>query len=90
MLEEAEGSLSPVAVKEPHFKVFEEFRGASYAGRYELLCDRLVKESLYNASCLLLSSRDGGRRGLYTEPVPELGFERFVKPLMGHVSAYLR
>jgi hypothetical protein len=90
MLEEAEGSLSPVAVKEPHFKVFEEFRGASYARRYELLCDRLVKENLYNASCLILSSHEGGPRGKYTEPLPELGFERFVKPLVAHVSAYAR
>jgi hypothetical protein len=90
MLEETEGSLSPVAVKEPHFKVFEEFRGASYARRYELLCDRLVKESLYNASCLLLSSAESGTRGEYTEPVPELGFERFIKPLVAHVSAYTR
>ncbi len=89
MLEATEGSLRPVEVKEPHFKVFEEFRGASYARRYELLCDRLVKESLYNSSCLLLSSRDGGPRGKYSEPLPEIGFERFVRPLLAHVSAYM-
>lgn len=89
LLEEAEGSLSPVEVREPHFKVFEEFRGASYARRYELLCDRLVKESLYNSSCLLLSNRKTGVRGKYVEPLAELGFERFVKPLVAHVSAYV-
>ncbi len=33
LLEEAPGSTSPVAVAEPHYKVFEEFRGASYAKR---------------------------------------------------------
>jgi len=90
LLEKADGSMSPVTVKEPHFKVFEEFRDASYARRYELLCDRLVKESLYNASCLLLSARDDGKRGEYVEPVPELGFEMFVKPLLAHVAAYTR
>jgi hypothetical protein len=90
LLEKADGSTSPVAVKEPHFKVFEEFRNASYARRYELLCDRLVKENLYNASCLLMSTRAGGGRGEYVEPVPELGFEMFVKPLVAHVIAYTR
>jgi len=90
MLEETDDSLAPVAVREPHFEVFPEFRGASYARRYELLCDRLVKESLYTASCLLLSTRESGQRGEYREPVPELGFERFVKPLVAHVAVYTR
>ena len=36
LLEKAPGSTSPVAVDEPHFPVFSEFRGASYAKRYEL------------------------------------------------------
>lgn len=89
MLEQAEGSMNPVAVREPHFKVFEEFRGASYARRYELFCDRLVKESLYNASCLLLSGREVGLRGEYSEPAVELGFARFVRPLLAHVSAHI-
>lgn len=35
ILEETDQSLRPVGVCEPHFKVFEEFRGASYAKRYE-------------------------------------------------------
>ncbi len=89
MLEEAERSLAPVRVKEPHSKVFEEFRRASYARRYELLCDRLVKERLYDAACLILSSREGGRRGEYREPRAELAFERFVKPLVANVGAHL-
>ena len=36
MLEECEASKRPVTVHEPHFKVFPEFRGASYLRRYEL------------------------------------------------------
>lgn len=89
LLEETEGSVSPVRVSEPHFKVFEPFRGASYAGRYELLCDRLVKERLYNSACLILSSREGGRSGAYREPNAALSFERFVTPLIAHVGANL-
>jgi hypothetical protein len=36
LLEEAPRSVTPVAVSEPHFPVFAEFRDASYAKRYEL------------------------------------------------------
>ncbi|MBZ0109802.1 MAG: PaeR7I family type II restriction endonuclease, partial [Candidatus Scalindua rubra] len=38
MLEDCEASTRPVRVKEPHFKVFPEFEGASYMKRYELFC----------------------------------------------------
>ncbi len=44
-----------VSVLEPHFSVFPDFKGASYARRYELLCERLVRERLYNAAALLLT-----------------------------------
>jgi hypothetical protein len=36
LLEDAPKSQSPVKVVEPHFNVLEEFKGASYARRYEL------------------------------------------------------
>ena len=60
LLEEAPRSTSPVGVSEPHFKVFEEFRDASYAKRYELFCQRLVRERLYDAACFLLSDTISG------------------------------
>lgn len=53
LLEEAPRSISPVEVTEPHFSVREEFRGASYAKRYELFCQKLVRERLYDAACFL-------------------------------------
>lgn len=52
LLEESEGSTSPVNVREPHFQVFPEFHDSSYADRYELLCKRLVREELYDATGL--------------------------------------
>ncbi len=47
LLEETPRSMSPVAVREPHFKVFDEFREASYAKRYEILLTKLIRERLY-------------------------------------------
>lgn len=90
LLEEAPKSTSPVAVSEPHFKVFEEFRGASYAKRYELFCLKLVRERLYDSTCFLLSDKVGGSKGLFKEPAPELSFENFVASLMGRAIAYSR
>lgn len=38
LVEDAPQSRSPVRDSSPHFPVFEEFKGASYLKRYELLC----------------------------------------------------
>jgi hypothetical protein len=88
LLEEAPKSTRSVAVSEPHFKVFEEFRGASYAKRYELFCLKLVRERLYDSSCFLLSDKVGGPKGLFKEPAPELSFGNFVASLTGRAIAY--
>ena len=90
LLEETTRSMSPVAVREPHFKVFDEFRDASYAKRYEILMTRLIRERLYDATCLLLSDREQGQTGNYREPNVELGFLPFVASLLGRAIAYAK
>ncbi|MBN1310282.1 MAG: PaeR7I family type II restriction endonuclease [Anaerolineae bacterium] len=90
LLEDAPKSRSAVRVKEKHFKVFEEFRGASYIKRYELFCERLVRERLYDATCLLLTDKDGGPGGDYLEPNPELDFRTFATSLTAHVMAFVK
>jgi hypothetical protein len=55
LLEDSPGSTKAVGNKEPHFHVFPEFKGASYAKRYEILLTKLVRERLYDSACLLLS-----------------------------------
>ena len=78
LIEEAPRSTSPVRAREPHFKVFPEFKEASYARRYEVLLTKLVRERLYDAACFLMSDVSSGARGAYREPSPELSFENFV------------
>lgn len=92
LLEEEQKSTRPIGVSEPHFKVFDEFRGASYAKRYELLCQKLVRERLYDSACFLLSDRDDGLRGSFREPSPELNFRKFIISLLGRtvINANLR
>jgi hypothetical protein len=90
LLEEAPGSITPVGVAEPHFPVFQEYRDASYARRYELFCQKLVRERLYDAACFLLSDSRGGSKGLYREPLPELSFAHFVGSLTGRAVGYAK
>lgn len=87
LLEEAPGSLSPVRAREPHFKVFPEFKDASYAKRYEILLTKLVRERLYDSACFLMSNATDGLKGRYKEPTPELGFQNFVESLMARAIA---
>lgn len=91
LLEDTEKSTRPVNVLQPHFAVLPEFQsGLSYAGRYEIFCQKLVREQLYDAACLLLSPRNAGNRARYVEPSAELSFERFATLLSAHASAFAR
>jgi len=87
LLEEAPGSMSPVKAREPHYKVFPEFRDASYGKRYEILLTKLVRERLYDSACFLLSNAKGGVKGDYREPAPELTFEKFIASLLARATA---
>lgn len=89
LLEETSKSTGPVGVREPHFPVFAEFRDASYAKRYELLCLRLVRERLYDAACFITSPQISGESGVYHEPCAETSFARFASSLTGHIATYL-
>ncbi len=57
LLEECDASQRSVRCDEPNFPVFAEFKSASYARRYQILCERLVERQLYTAAALELSSR---------------------------------
>ena len=91
LLQQVPGSTEPVKVKEPHFSVLREWQGdPSYAKRYELFCQRLVRERLYDAACFLLSDKERGREGWYAEPSDELTFQYFAAALRGRVAALVQ
>jgi restriction endonuclease XhoI-like protein len=81
-------SKTPVSVKEPHFKVFPEFRNSSYAKRYELFCRRLVLEKHYDNSAFLISNPEKGLKGDYSEPATDLTLQAFANSLVAHVAAF--
>jgi len=90
LLEECSKSMAPVGVKESHFRVFDEFREASYAIRYEILLTKLLRERLYDGACLLLSTKSGGMKGEFREPSEELTFQKFASSLVARAVAFAK
>lgn len=86
LVEDAPGSRRPVRDASPHFPVLPEFAGASYLQRYELLCERLVREQLYTAAAVIATPRGGAVDGDWTELSPATGLRTFVSALAGHVA----
>lgn len=87
MVEDAPQSRSAVKDASPHFPVFREFQGASYLLRYDLLCQKLVKEQLYTTATLITSPRSAAITGEYSEMSTMTGLKPFVTALAGHVAA---
>jgi hypothetical protein len=91
MLEDAPGSTRPAKPKKlPHYPMRAEFQGISYAQRYEIFCERLVRERFFDATCFLMSSAQDGVNGIYTEPSAELRFRNFAASLSARAAAFVK
>lgn len=87
MVEDASGSRSPVRDSSPHFPVFEEFKGASYLKRYDLLCQRLVQEQLYTTAAVIAAERGAVTTGDFTNLSDMTSLKAFITSLAGHVAS---
>ena len=87
LLEDAPKARSPVKDVSPHYAVFKEFDGASYADRYNILCRKLMQEQLYTVASLVLSPRFAIATGEYSEMSEMTGLKTFVTELAGHIAA---
>ncbi|MGH8613683.1 MAG: PaeR7I family type II restriction endonuclease [Gammaproteobacteria bacterium] len=64
MLEEREASIRPTKpILLNPFPVDEAFQKRSYAKRYELVCQRLVRDRLYDAACFFTPTQQRANRG---------------------------
>ena len=88
LLEHHPKSIKPVRIFEPHYDVFKEFKNSSYAKRYELFCERIVRERLYDASCFIMSDKKNGRKGELNEPNEELAYINFARSLIDKASIF--
>jgi type II restriction enzyme len=87
LLEDAPASRASVSEASPNYPVFPEFRGASYAARYDMLCKKLMAENLYTAAAVILSQRSASKSGKYSEMNSVTGLKSFVTTLAGHIAA---
>ena len=86
MVEDAAKSRCAVKDRSPHFPVFEDFKGASYLKRYDLLCQKLVQEQLYTTAALITSPRTAAETGEFSEMSAMTGLKTFVTALAGHIA----
>ncbi len=90
LLEDCPRSQTAVRTSNSQFPVFPEFIAASYAKRYEILLTKLVRDRLYESTCLLLTTRQQGLKGLYSEPSLELNFHSFATSLLARAIAHAK
>lgn len=91
MLEEREASLRPTKpILLKPYQVDEAFQKRSYAKRYELVCQRLVRDRLYDAACFFTSNATTGKKGQYREPNEELSIKNFAISLHARAAAFAR
>ena len=86
LVEDARQSRNPISDASPHFPIFQEFEGASYADRYNILCRKLMQEQLYTAASVLMSPRSALDSGEYLELSELTGLRTFVTLFAGHIA----
>jgi hypothetical protein len=70
--------------------VDEDFQTLSYAKRYELTCQRLVRKRLYDAACFIISDRETGPNGRFQQPNIELGIANFSRQLHERAASFAK
>lgn len=88
MVEDATASRSAAKRESSlHYPIFPEFKGASYLQRYDILCQKLVRESLYTAACTLASPREAATSGAFEDMSDLTSLRSFVAAFAAHVAA---
>lgn len=84
LLEEDPRSTAPVRLAKTVFPVERVFENTSYKDRYRILCQRLVRERLYDVACFSTSSRAPGSP--IHQPDPELSFNALRASIAGRAA----
>lgn len=88
LVEDCEKSCTPVRDNSPHFGVLSDFQRASYLGRYEALCRRLMLEGLYTRAAVMPSPRSAATDGAYGQLSQVTSLREFAIGLAGHVASW--
>ncbi|MGW0230910.1 PaeR7I family type II restriction endonuclease [Actinopolymorpha singaporensis] len=87
VIEHTSGSTKAVRDRgKPVYRTDPAYDFSSYTVRYKLLFQRLVRERLYDATCLISSIKG---EGIHDEPVPEVSTQNLTAAIAGRVE-YIR
>jgi hypothetical protein len=80
LIEDNDSFNRPVKARSPVWEPDPIFEGASYARRYEVFFERMVRERLLDAACLVLARKADGRVRF---PSETLSFQAFAAAIHG-------
>ncbi|MFF1867516.1 PaeR7I family type II restriction endonuclease [Kitasatospora herbaricolor] len=86
IMQDAEGSRTPVATARGALPVEDIWHGKSYQDRFGIFCQRLMAEQLYDAVCYVTSSAEDPKP---TELVDSLDWRHFSAAITARIT-YLR
>jgi hypothetical protein len=87
LLEDSQASRRPVKDITPNFPLVQEYRKASYAERYDILCKKLIMEQLYTTATVITSPREAVDTGQLSVLSQMTSLRTLVTSLAGHVAA---
>jgi hypothetical protein len=80
-------SDNPVEVMDPHYAADPVYSGKSYKQRFEILCQRMVGEHVYDAAAVVFSKADEGKQtGAFSPEEGVQSFATFCRLLAEHVE----
>jgi hypothetical protein len=80
-LQEVNRAVRP---SEPYFPIDPIFRRKTYAERWNILCQRLMSENLYTATCCEMITREPSHRIID----PQTSFQAFAAAIEGHAVTF--
>lgn len=86
LLEDNEAFNTPVQSRRPVWQPDQAFDGASYAGRYAIFFERMVRERMLDAACLLLADKE---TGAVRAPSAQLSFQAFAAAIHGRCLQFV-
>lgn len=86
LVEDAQGSRTPVRANSPHFPADPAFQGASYQTRMLRMCERMVQQQLYACASVLIAARGTGD-GEYASLSAHTSFRHFLTRLAAHLAS---
>ncbi|NTU90609.1 MAG: restriction endonuclease [Chlorobiaceae bacterium] len=86
VVEDAPESHASIKDKSLHFPINDEFRNVSYLRRYDLFCQKLMREQLFTAAAVISSPKEAISSGEFSSVTPMTSLKAFITALATHMT----